>query len=338
MTTLYHGQFCIPSSEKEWNAVFDTANILGLRVAHRRSYSRYPCIVFDHNGLRDEDDQGRELDIPTNHLSVLDFLIGMIGLREAKEKMPKVEFMGFAPDHPETKSFSDAIKEAIEPLRQELLSANERITKLEGSPLWNVAHIVNGNWVFEKGTSDAVMAIVQPLTDRITKLENDRASIRYPGSLRDRITNLEDTIQSHKLGLEQHFDRLGKLEEFEENVRCGRVPVRKPLLERPDRITIQNKIDDDKKVVSTSGLDWAIVIDPAASPKNTPFSVALEYLKAGREVRRARWRDGALKYDYANKWITGSPLLMVADTNMIAIPVRDILATDWEVIPETKKP
>lgn len=79
---------------------------------------------------------------------------------------------------------------------------------------------------------------------------------------------------------------------------------------------------------------WLIEIDPRASPKNLPFSVALEYLKSGRSIRRTAWpekgsmriaprKDALVFYDPAGL------------THYAWAPSTfDFLATDWEVLPE----
>lgn len=220
MTTLKRGDYCCPATEAEWKSILDLAEALGigLESIDKSQWGRCSFVWYSDTATSEGicELNSRSGYVFYRRISVPDFIAGMYAMKEDKGRLVRVnpdnqkavadfymslpDIMLFGRPANEANHLKDAIKEAIEPLRQELLSANERITKLEGSPLWNVAHIVNGNWVFEKGTSDAVMAIVQPLTDRITKLENDRASIRYPGSLRDRITNLEDTIQSHKIG------------------------------------------------------------------------------------------------------------------------------------------
>ncbi len=298
MTALKRGDYCCPSTEAEWKSILDLAEALGIRlpVIYNGDWDTCPFIWYSDTALNDEGicQLSKRSGFGSDPMiEVHDFIAGMYAMKEAKEKKPKVEFLGFAPDPPETKSFSDSIKEAIEPLRQELLSANERITKLE----------------------------------------NDRAAIRYPGSLHDRITNLEDTIQSHKLGLEQHFDRLkvlgGRIKNLEE-----RQPIDMRECENAKRDEDGSPIIDPKTIKDQlarvnrfssvrRGDDYDMRFDPAASPKNIPFSVALEYAKRGRLIKRTAWTNSVVATD-------GSP--------HGSLMLGDILASDWEVIQETKKP
>lgn len=94
------------------------------------------------------------------------------------------------------------------------------------------------------------------------------------------------------------------------------------------------------------GLPYVIAIDPKASPKNLPFSVALEYMKAGRRVRRecpptsesSRWFVGGCADDSDYAIVKDGHLLKheVAPqhTRQYVISRDEVMATDWEVISE----
>ena len=78
------------------------------------------------------------------------------------------------------------------------------------------------------------------------------------------------------------------------------------------------------------GPSFTIKFDPKASPKNLPFSVALEYAKAGRKIKRTHWCDGA----YA--WIEGNVLTMkygMGQVGPLTDYMADTLKNDWCVIP-----
>ena len=310
MTTLKRGDYCCPSTEAEWKSILDLAEALGIRlpVIYNGDWDTCPFIWYSDTVLNDEGvcqlskRSGSRNDPKIN---VPDFIAGMYAMKEAKENKPK-----------------NALNDGVMVVGTKS-SYDDRLRSLEVKSL-----------------------LFDDILKRLTTLEGN---IIAPSAIRDlvrmsetqdRLTTIEDTIQSHKLGLEQHFDRLKVLGSLIKNLE-----ERQPIDMRECENVSQDDVDATRLslckrqyVNMTDHVDFVIQFDPKASPKNIPFSVALEYLKAGREVRRAQWRDGAFRYDYANKWITGSPLLMVADTDMIAIPVRDIIATDWEVIPETKKP
>ena len=82
---------------------------------------------------------------------------------------------------------------------------------------------------------------------------------------------------------------------------------------------------------------YVLAIDPEASPDNIPFSVALEYAKAGRPIARKGWPkdcDVGLLMKYGR--LFGAPVLYV-HTGGYAMPMQDILANDWYVLSEPVK-
>lgn len=76
--------------------------------------------------------------------------------------------------------------------------------------------------------------------------------------------------------------------------------------------------------------------DPYWSPKDLPFSIALEYAKVGRPIARKGWpRDcegGLLLKD--GKFF-GAPVMVIMQGGL-GLPVRDILANDWYILSEPK--
>lgn len=72
-----------------------------------------------------------------------------------------------------------------------------------------------------------------------------------------------------------------------------------------------------------TGDDFYFCFDPKASPKGIPFSVALEYARNGRVIHR-----GESASTYSRHRIHG------AEMNIGALDDEDMLANDWQVIPE----
>lgn len=117
----------------------------------------------------------------------------------------------------------------------------------------------------------------------------------------------------------------------------GKPPATPP---NPDPFLVESgKIaftDCSGKRVVNSGY-CPVTIDPTASPKNMPFSVALEFLKAGREVRRAQWKPDTLRVQPRGHEGAGG-LCMVYAASLVqgdfTASLNDLLATDWMVIEE----
>lgn len=84
---------------------------------------------------------------------------------------------------------------------------------------------------------------------------------------------------------------------------------------------------------------YGIAIDPKASPSGIPFSVALEYLKAGRVVRRSSWPLNSISIfggGFAFTSYAGND--RGASSAAYRPGSRDLLATDWMVVPEPPNP
>lgn len=78
---------------------------------------------------------------------------------------------------------------------------------------------------------------------------------------------------------------------------------------------------------------WHMHIDHKASPYDIPFSVALEYLKAGRSIRRSIWVPGVSAIMYSEK------VCLHADTvpdQPFQPSADEMRAGDWMVLPETQ--
>lgn len=81
---------------------------------------------------------------------------------------------------------------------------------------------------------------------------------------------------------------------------------------------------------------WHIHIDPKASPSDIPFSVALEYLKAGRIVTRSNWQNRARVEPRSSGAVGGLRVIHAAslDYGPFEPCLTDLLATNWMVLSE----
>lgn len=110
----------------------------------------------------------------------------------------------------------------------------------------------------------------------------------------------------------------------------------KPYRLDPDKRhpNLQKTGSKDMVVIGTPTSDaWYVLIDPCASPKGIPFSVAIEYVKAGRKVRRPSWPppdtlhlDGGL--------FNQSGLDKLFGMGKVDVEFNVHLANDWEVVAE----
>ena len=113
--------------------------------------------------------------------------------------------------------------------------------------------------------------------------------------------------------------------------------------EGPDRVpgtpggdTLAHTVDPQEPVWNKRFIGF----DISTSPKNIPFSVALEYMKAGRRVRHSTWQSDYLFLSKKNE--TGYHYIAKATPNidgeglssMWKMDASFILAPDWEVVPE----
>jgi hypothetical protein len=99
------------------------------------------------------------------------------------------------------------------------------------------------------------------------------------------------------------------------------------------------------QVGATNG-DYAIFFDPKASPKNIPFSVALEFMKAGRRISRraSGWNMSATTMAMVDFVFMEGSEVRRHNERSASFPTNrtgpwfplpeDMLATDWLVIPE----
>ncbi len=264
MTTLKRGDYCCPATEAEWKSILDLAEALGigLESIDKSQWGRCSFVWYSDTATSEGicELNSRSGYVFYRRISVPDFIAGMYAMKEDKGRLVRVnpdnqkavadfymslpDIMLFGRPANEANHLKDAIKEAIEPLRQELLSANERITKLES--------VINDN------------------------------AAKWLAS------------------------------------------------------TTGTGVNAPPQVGATNG-DYAIFFDPKASPKNIPFSVALEYAKHGRRIRRAGWVNA--DYIEIPAKGNGTHFAHSRDYRLHHIDSYEMIhGYDWEVIPETKKP
>lgn len=179
-----------------------------------------------------------------------------------------------------------------EKAQQELPSEGK--LKAEGP---NLFAYIKGKWV-QVGMKDDER--LDALTARIEKLE--------------RLVSLVEWLNKERIQpLERAFDEHLQKERERENG--------KPLVSED---IINRQIDRINRFTNTmTGDDFYFCFDPKASPKGIPFSVALEYARNGRVIRR-----GESASTYSRHRIHG------AEMNIGALDDEDMLANDWQVIPE----
>lgn len=98
-----------------------------------------------------------------------------------------------------------------------------------------------------------------------------------------------------------------------------------PLISQDE---VNAQIDRIFSIKSVSkGDDHVLGINPKASPKDIPFSVALEYAKMGRYIKRDIWEGFLVQKDGAFFTQRGAPYNISSDC---------IMENDWMVLPERK--
>jgi hypothetical protein len=113
----------------------------------------------------------------------------------------------------------------------------------------------------------------------------------------------------------------------------------------------ETKVRDDGSIVPPSpgvahvagegqfrSVPYSIGIDPKASPSGIPFSLALEFLKAGRTVTRSNWQNRARVEPRGAGAVGGLRVIHAAslDYGPFEPCLNDLLATNWMVL--TEKP
>lgn len=77
----------------------------------------------------------------------------------------------------------------------------------------------------------------------------------------------------------------------------------------------------------------SIVFNPKASPKNIPFSIALEYMRAGRKVRQEEFATGWY-WTIAGNEVVDADGGRVFPSPEMPFGYTDIVGNEWTVLPE----
>ena len=150
-----------------------------------------------------------------------------------------------------------------------------------------------------------------------------------------RLENLADSEMESRSRLGKHVERMNdRLTKLEEALNRFMVETREEEKHPPTSGTplaepvhvAGNSRWEVKSGTNDGGIAF-INIDPKASLSGIPFSVALEYLKAGRKVRRpcfAPWWC----------WVISAGDITSLEGVTIHPQSKEVLATDWMVVPE----
>lgn len=78
---------------------------------------------------------------------------------------------------------------------------------------------------------------------------------------------------------------------------------------------------------------WCIGVNPNMSPSGLPFGVALMFARHGRCIARKGWpkdcEGGIFMYEGR---LVGAPAFILTSEGL-ALPMKDIMADDWYVLP-----
>lgn len=177
---LEPGQWCKPKDEKEWKAVLDLADALGVYTPGFRSpYESCECIWANIYGSINEcavtPSRLGETDPP---LSVPDFISGMYALAEKKEKDRATELprgpRGQKPDMTQDRLHALEVKSV---LFDDIL---KRLSSIEEDPLRNGAtKLSTGGYAVEKRLMDIIRSAADTdhIYKRLSQLESWRDNV-----------------------------------------------------------------------------------------------------------------------------------------------------------------
>ena len=383
---LTPGTYCKPKDEKEWRAVLDLADSLGLGgILEDRERMIYTLVGLISDGFVRgvHSDAVHDVVFWTNPIPLPDFIAGMYALAEERmaERKPPVEadtkeevgrLFAFVGGRwvdvsrellPQIERHEQRIKALEE--RNRVATAkcgcpsdgyiSEPVHPIEPTPLQRQVTELYGRIKALESTTDllrkdddAIDGVCIGLDKRVAELEQERDKWHF---LRDkeeqRLTKLEQALNDHMVKerclsiVDQAiYDNMVKeREKSEKEDKFMNDVANKPVLS-PDAINAQ--IDRICRVKSVSSSDdHDLRIDPNASPKDIPFSVALEYLKLGREIARPHWCTPARRRVQPHgiggvgglRVITGASY----DEGPFHPDTAEMVANDWLVIPEDPK-
>jgi len=164
---------------------------------------------------------------------------------------------------------------------------------------------------------------------------------KHAERLEKRIQRIEQFIDGSSMSCAQMSERLEKLEDVVSK-EMAKVRERTIPWINADDLPSTTPCSPDPGVAHVApstmwnNIGYNIALDPKASPTGIPFSVALEYLKAGREVRRKSWSITTHRIQphgpggVGGMYVIAGASVYVGDFQPA---LSDMLATDWEVVP-----
>lgn len=388
------GMWCKPRDEKEWRAVLDISESLGMMALAMgaRDFQKFPCVWFTESGSMSQcADDSR----PTN-TSVPAFIASMY--EEAEKRKDGTAKCGCPADG----YISEPVHPAKAPASPELMKLLEDFEEMAERVMSGVepkdrSQLV-GTTQLKTTARDIRQAIDKMMNhktnkqrfedheQRIKALEDDKQAWEavinsHTKRILDgekRLANLEKALNDHMvkerekdfrylypLSRDEVFkaDRTGNKVTFQDGREGvviedtgGTITVRvpkdqgKPLepiagnpaldmreCENVKRPFFVNPIED----IEAGNRGFILKIDPKASPKDIPFSVALEYLKIGREIARPHWRTPARRrvQPHGIGGVGGLYVITGASCNMGPFhpDAAEMVSTDWQVLPEDAK-
>lgn len=303
---LRPGMWCKPKDAEERKAILALAK--SMRIAHMANlwgYDQAPYVMNTREGVLD---WAEPSGVGDTFIPVPEFIARMY---EEKEKREQAEInKNKEPVTVSTRTITPAqhreamdkfLEEVSRPTNRQMLDDHEkRIKALEEKDI-DMDSRVKDEALAKYGElwNSLISKLVPAIESRLAALEGKLAA-----------SSISPREQSLEIG---HLkERVIKLEGGKEFAKaCGTYVVADPVE------------------------GWHISIAPGASPKNIPFSVALEYLKQGRTVRRSGWSDGKCFVRLAPR----KDALVYGDAMGLthcgwSSGTSEVLATDWEVLPE----
>jgi hypothetical protein len=189
------------------------------------------------------------------------------------------------------------------------------------------------------------MADIEYLLPIIQSLKNDLVSARQYEAAKH-IRDAERLLLPQ--GPPSMYERIEKLEKAlsEEMARtremdvilAGMVKRVGYVSEAPTPPVYANWVGDIKASHDES---WHIHTDPKASPSGVPFSVALEYLKAGRKIRWSKWAIQGMRVESRGHGSVGG-MDVITGASQFICPFQpsceQMTSNDWTVLPEPQNP
>lgn len=196
---LKEGQWCKPKDEREWSAVLDLSEALGVYCPFSRAKFEYcPNIWACGDEIVSECSSGQGSEL---HVSVPDFISGMYAMVEEKQKSDRAGDSGLGPvlqeqlreaqqaiiDFPANsvlaRYFADKTNDRLRALEVKSVLFDDilkRLTTLETNPIGNHAtQLSSGTWAIEAELSKIIRAAADSdrMIERLTALEEWRNKV-----------------------------------------------------------------------------------------------------------------------------------------------------------------